>query len=202
MGLYLSHLRGRLETHVRHAEQLAFEQHERRDDISLPLGAEHEGLRPAFEITPELLAQPLVHRIAAQYIVQFELSAVQVDAGMYATVVAGGSARADVVRLFDEEHLDVKAGELSCERAPHDAAAHDEHDVKTGELSCERAPHDAAAHDEHVRRPALERVVAEGWPFRLLVETFQLYVVEDAERALAHRRDPAAVDGVPALQLA
>ena len=111
---------------------------------------------------------------------QFELSAVQVDAGMDAAVVAGGSARADIVRLFDEEHPD----------------------VKTGELSCERAPHDAAAHDEHVRRPALERAVAEGGPFRLLVEAFQLYVVEDAERALAHRRDSAAVDGVPALQLA
>ena len=180
MGLDLSHLRGSLETHVGHAEQLAFEQHERRDDISLPLGAEHECLRPALEVAPELLAQSLVHRVAAQDVVQFELSAVQVDAGMDAAVVAGGSARTDIVRLFDEEHPDVKAGELSCERAPHDAAAH----------------------DEHVRRPALERVVAEGGLFRLLVEAFQLYVVEDAERALAHRRDPAAVDGVPALQLA
>ena len=103
----------------------------------------------------------------------------QVYAGMYAPVVAGGSSRADVVRLFDEEHAY----------------------IQTGKFARQRAPHDASAHDEHVGTLPFQRPIAQRGLFHLLDEPFQTDVVEHPEGLPRDRRHAATIDGVPAVQL-
>ena len=110
-----------------------------RHERQRPVPQEVDVLPHAVERYVQLLADLIVHGVAAPDVFVLERAAAEVDAGVHLAVVPAGGAEREVGLLLHEQNVELPARQL----------ARDGH------------ARNAAADDEHIRRFALQRIVAQ-----------------------------------------